>query len=113
MYQGPIRHEYYGAPPPGYYPPLPPPIHKEEVAASGAPWWIWLGAGLILSQVLSKVRGVGFVKISYNKWTEPPVSITAQVQEYMKNPKTPQQMMAEMAMKQMMGAMGNNPGGAR
>ncbi|PNH05331.1 hypothetical protein TSOC_008404 [Tetrabaena socialis] len=86
-YQGmPMRQQDYYMPP-GYYPPPPAP-YKEEAPSSGAPWWIWLGAGVILGQVLAKV------------------------QEFMKNPKTPQQMMAEMAMKQMMGTMGNAPGGA-
>lgn len=37
----------------------------------------------------------------------------AQVQEFMKNPKTPQQMMMEMAMKQMSSAMPNAGGAAR
>ncbi|GFR46931.1 hypothetical protein Agub_g8579 [Astrephomene gubernaculifera] len=89
-YQGmPVpRQDYYmAAPPAAYYPP-PPPAYKEEPAASGAPWWIWLGAGVILGQVLAKV------------------------QEFMKNPKTPQQIMMEMAMKQMTGAMGKTPGAA-
>lgn len=39
----------------------------------------------------------------------PPLSVL-QVQEFMKNPKTPQQIMMEMAMKQMSGAMGSTPG---
>ncbi|GIL70010.1 hypothetical protein Vretimale_19691 [Volvox reticuliferus] len=80
------RQEYYmAAPPAAYYPPPPAP-YKEEAASSGAPWWIWLGLGVILGQVLAKV------------------------QEFMKNPKTPQQIMMEMAMKQMSGAMGGTPG---
>ncbi|KAG2445908.1 hypothetical protein HXX76_000511 [Chlamydomonas incerta] len=82
------RQQYYmAAPPAAYYPPPPAP-YKEEPASSGAPWWIWLGAGVVLGQVLAKV------------------------QEFMKNPKTPQQIMMEMAMKQMSGAMGSAPGGA-
>ncbi|KXZ55944.1 hypothetical protein GPECTOR_2g1495 [Gonium pectorale] len=87
-YQGMVpRQEYYMAvPPPGAYYPPPPAPYKEEAASTGAPWWIWLGAGVILGQILAKV------------------------QEFMKNPKTPQQVMAEMAMKQMMGAMGSTPG---
>ncbi|GLC43812.1 hypothetical protein PLESTB_000910600 [Pleodorina starrii] len=80
------RQDYYmTAPPAAYYPPAPAP-YKEEAPSSGAPWWIWLGLGVILGQVLAKV------------------------QEFMKNPKTPQQIMMEMAMKQMSGAMGGAPG---
>ncbi|EFJ50547.1 hypothetical protein VOLCADRAFT_103770 [Volvox carteri f. nagariensis] len=87
-YQGmpaPRQDYYMAAPPAAYYPPPPAP-YKEEPASSGAPWWIWLGLGVILGQVLAKV------------------------QEYMKNPKTPQQIMMEMAMKQMSGAMGSTTG---
>ncbi|KAJ9527813.1 hypothetical protein QJQ45_000362 [Haematococcus lacustris] len=62
--------EYYMAAPPGYYMPPPQPIKAQEAASSGAPWWIWVGVGVVVAQVLGK--------------------------EYMKNPKTPQQMMAEM-----------------
>ncbi|KAL6762327.1 hypothetical protein V8C86DRAFT_2520233 [Haematococcus lacustris] len=79
--------EYYMAAPPGYYMPPPQPIKAQEAASSGAPWWIWVGVGVVVAQVLGKV------------------------QEYMKNPKTPQQMMAEMAMKQMMSSMGSGQGG--
>lgn len=50
-----MRQEYYGMPPPGYYPPPPPYQAKEEVASSGAPWWIWLGAGVLGGQILAKV----------------------------------------------------------
>ncbi|GLI59053.1 hypothetical protein VaNZ11_000883 [Volvox africanus] len=87
-YQGmpaPRQDYYMAAPPAAYYPPPPAP-YKEESSSSGAPWWIWLGLGVILGQVLAKV------------------------QEFMKNPKTPQQIMMEMAMKQMSGAMGSTPG---
>ncbi|GAX74063.1 hypothetical protein CEUSTIGMA_g1513.t1 [Chlamydomonas eustigma] len=76
--------EYYMAPPPGYYPYVPP-APKEEVAAS-PPWFIWVGVGMAGAVILGKV------------------------QEFMKNPKTPQQMMTEMMMKQAMNAMGAKGG---
>lgn len=55
MQGAPVRQEYYGVPPPGYYPPPPPAYQKEEAASSGAPWWIWLGAGVLVGQIISKV----------------------------------------------------------
>ncbi|KAF5839505.1 hypothetical protein DUNSADRAFT_576 [Dunaliella salina] len=72
------------------YPPPPPPAYRAEETSSGLPWWLFVGIGVVVGGLIGKV------------------------QEYMKNPKTPQQMMTEMAMKQMMGAMGGpgaKPGG--
>lgn len=83
FYQGP-RSEYYSLPPPGYYPYAPPvaaPAREE-----GAPWFLWVGLGMAAMFIINKVI------------------------EFQKNPKTPQQMMTEMMMKQAMNAMGGKPG---
>ena len=45
--------EYYMAPPSGYYPYAQPPPREE--AASGPPWFIWVGVGVVVALVASKV----------------------------------------------------------
>lgn len=79
---------YYMAPPPGYYPYAPPAAAREAESSTSAPWFIWVGVGMVAAVVLGKV------------------------QEFMRNPKSPQQMMTEMMMKQAMNVMGAKGPGA-
>ena len=84
---------YYMAPPPGYYPYAPPPPAREE-ASSGTPWFIWVGVGMVGALILTKARTMnGLITLPPFKMLLP---CCPQVQEFMKNPKTPQQMMTEM-----------------
>eukprot|EP00798_Chlamydomonas_sp_ICE-L_P000945 gene945-33932_t len=73
--------EYQQMPPPpppaGYYYPPYQPVQESAGSASAVPWFIWIGVGFMAHLVFTKVM------------------------EFKANPKTPQQMMMEMAMKQM------------
>ena len=46
----PPRPDYYVAAPPG--PPMypAPPVYKQE-ASSSIPWWVWMGAGILIANV--------------------------------------------------------------
>ena len=92
------------------YPPPPPLYRAEESSSSGLPWWLILGIGIALGGLLGKVRGLGAVhcsellsaqislcsRLSPSQFHLPLTKLHSQVQEFMKNPKSPQQMMTEM-----------------
>lgn len=102
----------------------PPPVFREE-ASSGAPWFLWVGVGVVVTAIFGKV-GQAETELFLRPddlaaplitdfspariFTIMPLFCPLQVQEFMRSGKTPQQMMAEMAMKQMMGSMGGQNG---
>lgn len=76
--------QYYVAPPTPPLYPATPQVAPTAAPSGGLPWWVWVGVGILLANVIGKV------------------------QEFIR--KGPQQMLAEMAMKQMMSAMSQQQG---